>query len=179
MNPESQVTVLGRGRFVQLEKKGRWEYARRIGCESVVVIVPVTDDDKIVLVEQFRIPIGRRVIELPAGLVGECSEAPDEDYAQAASRELIEETGYRAERFTYLTHGPTSAGLCSEVVTFCRAEGLTRVGRGGGIDDEEITIHEVPIAQAADWLARVATDTMLVDPKVYVGLHFIQSHPPG
>jgi len=97
--------------------------------------------------------------------------------ADAAKRELLEETGYAAERIEILTTGPASSGLTSEVVTLLLASGLKRVQAGGGVGHENITVHEVPLSEAHDWLAAKASEGLLIEPKVYAGLYFIGRTP--
>ncbi|RMF75058.1 MAG: NUDIX hydrolase, partial [Planctomycetota bacterium] len=137
---------------------------------GAVVIIATTDDDRIVLVEQFRTPLGKSVIELPAGLVGD--EAGQDDALTAARRELLEETGYRAESVEIVMEGPTSAGLSDEVVTLVRARGLTKAADGGGVGHEEITAHTIPLPQAEPWLFARMREGVAVDPKVFAGLYF-------
>src|SRR5271170_4183678 len=108
-------SVQWEGKFLRVLKSGRWEYADRVNSNGAVVIVPVTDDGKLVLIEQYRIPVGQRVIELPAGLAGDLPDAETEAMATAARRELLEETGYEAAEITMLMFGPPSAGLASEI----------------------------------------------------------------
>jgi ADP-ribose pyrophosphatase len=168
-----QPTVQWQGKFLRVLKCGRWEYADRVGTTGAVVIVAVTGDAKLVLTEQYRIPVGRRVIELPAGLAGDVPSQAAEAFADAARRELFEETGYTTQGMAALTTGPPSAGLASEIVVFFRATGLSRAGAGGGVDHEDIQIHEVPLANVRRWLAAKTAEGVLVDPKVYAGLYFL------
>lgn len=164
--------VLAEGRYLRLVKRGRWEFADRNNASGAVVILAVTDDDRIVLVEQFRVPLGKPVIELPAGLVGDTPGEPDDDYVTTAYRELLEETGYQAREMEILTQGPTSPGLSTEVVTILRARGLTKVHAGGGIGHEQITVHEPLLAEAHAWLQARSAAGVPVDPKVFAGLYF-------
>ena len=171
MNPPP--TTLFTGKFLALIKEGRWEYVDRIGATGAAVIVAVTNEKKILLVEQYRIPVHARTIELPAGIVGDEPGNSAEEMADAAKRELLEETGYSAERIEILTRGPASSGLTSEVVTLCLATGLKRVNAGGGVGHEEIIVHEVPLSVAHEWLAAKMKAGLLVEPKVYAGLYFL------
>jgi ADP-ribose pyrophosphatase len=164
--------VLAEGQHLRLVRRDRWEYAERIRGTGIVVIVAVTDDGRLLLTEQHRIPVGRPVIELPAGLAGDRAEDAGEDLETAARRELLEETGYEAEAFERLTEGPPSAGLSSEVVTFLRATRPRKVGAGGGDAHEAITVHAVPLGEVPGWLDAVVRRGCLVDPKVYAGLYF-------
>lgn len=154
---------------------GMWEFVERNKASDVVIVVAVTPDGRLILIEQVRASLGAPVIELPAGLVGDMGEC--EDLASAAIRELEEETGYTATAATKLTEGPPSAGLSSEVVTFFRVTGLSksdRPGAGAGDGDEDIiALHEVPVGWVSRWLAGKVGEGVLVDPKVYAGLHFL------
>jgi ADP-ribose pyrophosphatase len=172
MKMNDQSVLQWEGKFLRVIRCGRWEYAQRLGTTGAVAIVAVTDDAKLVLTEQYRIPVGCRVIELPAGLAGDVPGQATEAFAQAARRELLEETGYEAREMTWLASGPPSAGLASEIVTLFQATGLRRVAAGGGDADERIQVHEVPLANAGQWLEDRMAEGSLVDPKVYAGLYF-------
>jgi ADP-ribose pyrophosphatase len=145
--------VLYAGKHVILRGRGRWEYVTRPIQQPAVGIVAITGDERIVLVEQFRPPVGETVIELPAGLTGDVAGLESESLLEAARRELLEETGYRAARWTELTRGYSSPGLTDELIVLFLAEGLTKQDVGGGDSSEDITIHEVPLAEVFDWLA--------------------------
>ena len=160
-------------KFLALVKEGRWEYVDRIGATGAAIVVAVTNEQKLLLVEQYRIPVHARTIELPAGIIGDEPGGRDECHAAAAKRELLEETGYAAERIETLSRGPASSGLTSEVVTLLLASGLKRVHAGGGVGHENITVHEVPLNEVHEWLAAKANAGLLIEPKVYAGLYFI------
>jgi ADP-ribose pyrophosphatase len=170
-NPDEK-TVIAEGRYIRLVKRGRWEFVERTNASDVVVIVAITDDREIVLVEQFRPPLSTRVIELPAGLVGDVVSDFDEEPAEAARRELLEETGYEAKTLEPIFSGPPSAGLSSELVTFYRATGLRNVDSGGGDETEEIQVHVVKLGNIDAWLARRREFGALIDPKVFAGIYF-------
>lgn len=167
--------ILGAGKYVRLVKEERWEYAERNLASGAVVIVAVTDADKLILIEQYRVPIHSRIIELPAGLVGDVAGESTDDWGEIARRELIEETGFDARKVVKLAEGPVSAGFSSELIAFYFAEGLTRVGSGGGVDHEEIKVHEVPLRRVGAWLKRRARDGYAIDQKIYAGLYFAAS----
>jgi ADP-ribose pyrophosphatase len=152
-------------------KRGKWEYVTRTTTQPAVAIVAITDNDCIVLVEQFRPPIGDRVIELPAGLTGDVEGAEEETLVESAQRELFEETGYEAASWTKLIGGYSSPGLTDEFIVIFLAEGLTKTGSGGGDGHEAITVHEVPMTEVTKWLARAKN----VDFKVFAGLFAMQS----
>ena len=170
----SGIDTLYQGKHLNLVRADRWEYATRVGASGVVGILAVTPAGKLLLVEQYRKPVGRRVIELPAGLAGDGANTRDEELAIAARRELLEETGYDADRFEMLSRGPSSAGLTDETVVLYRAYNLKKVSAGGGDTTEEIVVHEVPLNIAGKWLADRARDNRLIDFKVFAGLWFME-----
>jgi ADP-ribose pyrophosphatase len=150
------------GRYLEVKTQGSWEYAERKGDLAAAVIVAV-DDGHVILVEQARIPTGRRCLELPAGLVGDEGEETLED---AAKRELEEETGFRAERIETLGEYYSSPGMTSERFTIVRATGLTRMGEGGGADGEDITVHRVPVADLERFIADKRAEGIGIDAKL-------------
>ena len=172
MNSSPKITLYA-GKFLALVKEGHWEYADRTNASGAAIIVAVTQDRKLVLVEQYRIPVHARTIELPAGIIGDEPGGSGETQAEAAGRELAEETGYEAGRIEELTHGPASSGLTSETVTLFLATQLRRAGPGGGVAHEDITVHEVPLVEVQEWLQAKANSGLLIDPKVYAGLYFV------
>jgi ADP-ribose pyrophosphatase len=125
-----------------------------------------------VLVEQFRPPVNKNVIEIPAGLSGDTPSFKNEDLKLAAARELEEETGYRAGRMTLVASGTASAGLCDEIITLFRATELEKVSDGGGDETESITVHEIPLDEVVQWLEDQRAQDKLVDLKVYSALYF-------
>lgn len=165
---------LHQGRFLAMFERGGWEYVDRVGASGVVVILALTDADELVLVEQHRVPVGASVIELPAGLAGDLPDSRDEDFREAARRELLEETGYEAESIEFLCEGPPSAGLTSEIQTLLRATGLRKTGPGGGDETEDITVHTIALNVLDDWLGEAAQRGCLIDPKIYAGLYFLR-----
>lgn len=170
--PDSPETLYD-GQFLRLRRRGRWEYAERVNPGGAVAIVALTPAGELLLVEQFRAPLERSVIELPAGLVGDEPGREREAWREAASRELEEETGWRAGRFEKLTEGPTTAGLSNETVILARAFDLERTGEGGGDDSEAITVHAIPVDRVLDWLQEKEHGGLQADPKVYAGLYFL------
>jgi ADP-ribose pyrophosphatase len=172
-NRETKETkILYDGKHVRLVSRGGWEYAQRKGVTGIVAILAVTDDGKLILVEQYRPPVGKWVIELPAGLAGDVAGQETEELAAAARRELLEETGYEAGEMIYLAEGAASAGITDEVITLFRATGLQKTGTGEGDGSEDITVHEVPLADVRRWLEERRTAGSLIDLKVFAGLYF-------
>ncbi len=160
------------GRYLSLLERDGWEFTSRSNANGVVVLVAVTDQGEIVLVEQFRIPVGKNVIELPAGLVGD-HEDSDESVLKAAQRELEEETGYAAAQLELLMECPSSAGMSDEIVSFVLARGLRRVGPGGGDDSEDIQVHTIPLDRVDRWLREQRAAGKPMDPKIYAALYWL------
>ncbi|USI71393.1 NUDIX hydrolase [Sphingomonas morindae] len=151
------------GRFLVAMTRGKWEYVGRTRGIHAAVLLAV-EDGHVLLVEQFRAPLQRPVLELPAGLVGDGAE--DEAVLAAAARELEEETGYRPARVEALGEFASSSGMSSEIFTLVRCSDLTKVGEGGGIDDEAITVHRVPLAEVPAFVAARRAAGVAVDAKM-------------
>jgi 8-oxo-dGTP pyrophosphatase MutT (NUDIX family) len=139
-----------------------WEALERVGIGGIVVMVGVTPGGKVILEKQFRPPMGRDVIELPAGLV-ETGESMEE----AARRELIEETGWSAGALEFLAEGPISTGASTESLRAYLCTGLEQVGKNGGDDNEIIEVIEVPLEAAQEFLRSQQMAGVLVDLKVF------------
>lgn len=137
------------GRFIVAKTRGRWEYVGRTRNVRAAVILAV-DDGHVLLVEQYRMPLQRICLELPAGLIGD--ETEGEAMEDAAARELEEETGYRPARIESLGDYASSPGMVSETFTLVRAIGLTRVHDGGGVAGEDIAVHRVPLSDVAGFV---------------------------
>lgn len=151
LDQDAPEQVHWQGKYIVAKSRGRWEYVSRARGIRAAVIIAIDPDDHVILVEQYRVPLGRACIELPAGLIGD--ETEGEDPADAAARELEEETGYRAGRIEVLGEFHSSPGMVSESFTLLRAHDLTRVGPGGGTDSEQITVHRVPRANLPAFIA--------------------------
>lgn len=148
--------VMWEGRFITAKRRGRWEYVGRArGIRAAAIIALDTDPDgtrHVILVSQYRVPLARFCLEIPAGLVGDEAGGEDEDALRAAARELEEETGYRAARLEVLGEFYSSPGMVSECFTLLKATGLTRVSAGGGTAGENITVHRVALAGLAEFV---------------------------
>ncbi|MBS0487477.1 MAG: NUDIX hydrolase [Proteobacteria bacterium] len=169
----TQTQTLFNGQWLRLRKRGRWEFAERTNPGGGVIIVAVTDEDRILFVEQWREAISAKTIEMPAGLVGDRDGGPDETAVAAAQRELLEETGYRAGRVEFLMAGPSSAGMSNEVIAFVRAFDLVREHAGGGDRTENIIVHEISRIEAPQWLLAKSRAGFSIDPKLFAGLYFL------
>ena len=162
--------LLWRGKYLEVRRDGAWEFVARVGATGAAVILATTDDGAIVLVEQLRRALGRPTIELPAGLIGDDG---NDDPAAAAARELAEETGFVAAEWANLGDYATSAGMSAEMFTLFRARGLRRTGAGGGVDGEDITVHLVPVAELAAWLAAARARGCAIDCRLIVALRLV------
>jgi ADP-ribose pyrophosphatase len=160
---EELVETVWKGRFIQVHKHGRWEYVSRARSVSAAVILAV-DEGRVILVEQYRVPLGARCLELPAGLVGD--EEEGEEVETAAARELEEETGFRAGRMENLGRFHASPGMSSEGFTLLRASELERVGVGGGVTGEDIEVHLVPLSEVPAFIERKRSDGRAIDVKL-------------
>lgn len=161
--PEEPVETVWQGKWIVAKRQGKWEYVSRArGIEAAVIVA--IDDGHVLLVEQYRVPLGRRCLELPAGLIG---DDHDGDTAlDAARRELEEETGYRAAHVEDLGYFHSSPGMVTEGFTLVRATGLTKVGEGGGIGDEEIVVHRVALDDISALVAAKRADGLAIDVKL-------------
>ena len=157
-------------RWIRMLRIGHWDFVRRPQADVCVGVLAITPENEILLVEQFRIPVQRRVIELPAGIVGDEPEFLGESLAQTAARELLEETGYRAGTIEPLLATPTSAGLTSEFMHLFIAKNLVRENDGGGVPGEEIIVHRVPLAEVRDWLSAQEAAGKAIDSKIQASL---------
>jgi len=171
-NGDSDKKTAWEGHYIRAVTRGRWEYVERKNITGIVGMIPVTDDGKLVLVVQHRPAVGGKVIELPAGLAGDIEDHRDEPLENAAGRELIEETGYRAGKMEQVCCGVASAGITSEEMTFFLATELEKVGPGGGDESESIAVHEVPLDEVPAYLDNCRGQGMVIDLKIYAGLYF-------
>lgn len=148
------------GKYIVAKKQGTWEYVTRARGIQAAVILAV-DEGAVLLVEQYRVPLGQRSLELPAGLVGD--EEDGESAETSAARELEEETGYRPARIETIGYFYSSPGMVSEGFTLVRATGLTKISEGGGNGDEDITVHRVPLSGIVDFVAAKRAEGVAID----------------
>ena len=115
---------------------------------GAVAVVAIDEDDRVVLVRQYRHPVGRHLWELPAGL----RDADGEPPVETAKRELAEEALLAAARWSLLTTTYSTPGFCDEMVLVYLAEGLRAVDRPDGFtvehEEADMTIERVPLADA-------------------------------
>jgi ADP-ribose pyrophosphatase len=175
MQPLPPRETIADGKYVRLVRQGKWEFASRKKVSGIVGVVALTDDGRLVLIEQFRMPVGKPVIEIPAGLAGDAAGLEEEKLEAAAARELHEETGYEAAELRLVAEGPPSAGMSDELIALFVATGLKKTGDGAGDGSEQITLHEVPLGDVPAWLDRQRAAGKMIDLKVYAGLYFAQA----
>lgn len=169
----TQTITHYKGRYLMLHETNGWEYVSRRYRADVVIVLALTSDNELLLVEQYRRPVNAHTIELPAGLVGDNDNPPDEALETAAIRELEEETGYRAGSVRRLLSGPTSSGLTDEMVHLFLASELQQTGPGGGDASEDITVLKVPLGEIDHWLHKQTAMGKLLDPKIYAALYWV------
>ncbi|HET8881764.1 MAG TPA: NUDIX hydrolase [Solimonas sp.] len=179
MKNDSGIEELHRGRFLRLVRDRHWEYVARVNSSGAGFIAALTDAGEVVLVEQYRVPLRARTIELPAGMIGDEDAFRDESIEASTLRELEEETGFRGTDAQILMSGPVAAGLTSEMLHLVRIRGLQRVGAGGGVDGEDITVHLVPLAEVDGWLRAKSADGLLIEPRIYAALYFLSRDRGG
>jgi ADP-ribose pyrophosphatase len=158
------------GDHVLVIERDHWQYVERKKGKTAVAVIAVTDGDEVILTEQYRRPVDARVIDWPAGLVG---DEGNDDPAATAKKELEEETGFSCDFVELLAKGPTSPGITSELVSLYRARGVRRAGEGGGVAGEDITVHVVKRGEVRGWLQRKQEQGALIDLKIWGGLHFL------
>ncbi len=169
--------LLFEGQYLTLKLRRGWEFVGR--NHPVVCLIAWTEARELLLVEQFRIPVDCRTIELPAGLVGDQAGQADEKLEVAASRELEEETGWRPGRLEEIMRCPSTAGLSDEVVVFFLAHDLVKTGDGGGDGSEDIVVHRVPVDGIDRWLDEQRSQGKALDPKIFSALHWTRSRFPS
>jgi ADP-ribose pyrophosphatase len=155
--------IMWQGRFITAKRRGKWEYVGRARGIKAAVILAI-EDGYVLLVEQYRVPLGANCIELPAGLIGDHDDG--EDTLTSAARELEEETGYRAADLDIVGEFFSSPGMVSESFTLVRASGLTRVGDGGGVDGENIIVHRVALRDLARFVEAKRAHGCVIDVKL-------------
>jgi ADP-ribose pyrophosphatase len=157
------------GKFVRLIRRGKWEYASRANDIRAVVIL-AEQDGKVILIDQPRVPLGQRCLELPAGLVGDTD--PDATAETTAIKELEEETGYTAERVERLGDFHASPGMVSEGFTLVRAHGITKIGEGGGDENEDINVHHVARSDIPAFVEQKRAEGFAIDVKLLIFLGY-------
>lgn len=169
-----QPETLYAGKFLSLVKLNQWEFATRHNASGVVAIVAVTQVEELLIVEQYRAPLDKNCLELPAGLAGDEPGMQGETFQAAAQRELLEETGYAGGQWSYAGQYASSAGLTDECIDFFIARNVMKQSVGGGVAGEAITLHIVPMISLYPWLTQQQQAGKAVDAKLLAGLALYQ-----
>ena len=156
------------GKFIRALRRGQWEYAGRVGGVTAVVILAEYEGN-VILVDQPRVPLDARCVELPAGLVGDTD--PNATVETTAVKELEEETGFTAERVEVLGEYYASPGMLSESFTLVRAHGVRKIGEGGGDENEDIIVHLVARADIPKFLEQKRAEGLAIDVKLLIFLY--------
>jgi ADP-ribose pyrophosphatase len=174
-NEQAPEQVVWTGKYITTKVRGTWEYVSRSRGIRAAVILAVDPENRVILVEQYRVPLGRICVELPAGLIGDHDHLAGEDDLVAAARELEEETGYHAGRMEVIGEFWSSPGMVSESYTLIRAHDLVKVSEGGGTEGENITVHRVPLAELPAFVAgrRALGDAIDTKLLVVLGPHIL------
>ncbi len=169
MDDDAPPQVMWAGKFIRAMKKGRWEFASRTDDIRAVVII-AEHEGRVILIDQPRVAVGGRCLELPAGLIGDTD--PDATVESTAVKELEEETGYTAGRIERLGDFHASPGMLSESFTLVRAHDVRRSGEGGGDAHEDINVHMVAREDIPDFVRRMRDEGFAIDVKLLLFLNF-------
>lgn len=161
MEKSAAMKTIFEGKHLLVIENDGWEHVERKSAKEAVAVIAETDEGELILTEQFRSPVKARVIDFPAGLV------EDDSPEVTAKRELEEETGYTCDSVELVAKGPTSPGITSEIVSLYRAKGVRKIGEGGGVGSEQITVHRVPLNEVREWLGK---QKALIDLKLAIYL---------
>lgn len=133
---------------------------------GAVGIIPITSENKVVLVRQFRKPLERVIVEIPAGKLEK-----DEEPLVCAKRELEEETGYISDQFTYLTSFYTSPGFADEIIHLYVAENLQKKENPAEMDEDEfVDVLELTLEEAVDYMK----EKKIYDAKTAYAIQYLQ-----
>ena len=161
--------VMWQGKYVRALRRGKWEYASRTNDIRAVVIL-AEHDGKVILIDQPRVPLGQRCVELPAGLIGD--EDPNATVESTAIKELEEEAGFTGDSVERLGDFYASPGMVSEGFTLVRVHGVRRVGEGGGDDHEDIAVHLVARGDIPNFLEQKRAEGFAIDVKLLIFLGY-------
>ncbi len=124
-------------------------------------ILPITEDNKIVLVRQYRPGIDEYTLEIPAGLLDD-----NETHEQCAKRELLEETGYDSENIEYFCKYSPAGGVTNEIVQLFIAKDVVKTGKLNLDETEVITVHEFTLQEALEMI----DNGLIIDSKTIIGI---------
>lgn len=148
------------GRIIKVKKdvvvlpNGETSIRELVVHPGAVGIIPITADGKLIVVEQYRKPLERSLVEIPAGKL-----EPGEEPAVTAVRELEEETGFGAKSFTYLQSIATSPGFANEVIHLYIAKDLYKIENPASLDEDEfVELMTISLEEAEE---------MILDGRIY------------
>jgi ADP-ribose pyrophosphatase len=162
---------VARGRFAAPD--GTTFTRELLRMPGAVAVVPLLDDgESVVVLRQYRAPLDRLLVEIPAGLL----DVDGEDLETCARRELVEEAGYEAAHLVQLLHAHLAAGFTDHAITVFLATGLVEVGadRQGPEEEhmsvERLSLHDVPALVASGELTDAKTIMGLLAAREHLGL---------
>lgn len=165
--------IVFKGKFLTVIRKNGWEYVKRnTNSGNIVSVLPITSENEIILVEQYRIPVQKHVLECPAGILGD--EIKNEVPLDCAKKELLEETGYVSDDWHQIYVTSKSPGIISELCYKYIARNCKKVADGGGVGTEDITVHKIPLTKIKEYLDDLVNDNdILVCSGIYAGLYWL------
>lgn len=167
--------TLYEGKFLKVVKRNNWEYVTRYSSDVVVILPVIHIIDSIILIEEYREPLEKIVVGLPAGLVGDKPGQEKEDIFGAARRELEEETGWLCNNLKLVASDlPSSPGLSDETFNLFIARDLIRTGAGGGDETENISVKTISLNKLNRYISTCKEFGYAIDPKIYMALYFLE-----
>jgi len=145
----------------------QWEAVERVNCKGIVVVIPITENNEVIFIRQFRPVLGGYVVEFPAGL-----NDRQEQLIDVAKRELIEETGLFSDEIIFLAEGAVSSGLSTEVLTVFVAKNVQEASEKlkkfyPPDESESIEVLKIPINKALDKLNELKNQGNYLDLKIF------------
>lgn len=157
-------------------KLKKWESIERVNCYGIIAVVPITANNELLLVRQFRPAVNNFVIEFPAGL-----NDRKERLIDVAKRELIEETGYSSDEFIFLAEGPISSGMSAEVMSVFLAKNISPAPlllrqQYPSDESEGIEIIKTPISKLFETIDNLRKKGDYIDLKIYGLIDLAKRH---
>ena len=146
---------------------GASSYREYLQHPGAVMIIPVFENGDVLVERQYRYPMRKVFVEFPAGKK-DAGEAP----LETAQRELLEETGYTAQRYTHITDIHNALAYCDEVIHFYIAEDLHDSGQQKLDDNEFVQVMRVPLAELMNWIRQ----GWVPDVKTQLGVFWLQDY---
>lgn len=160
------------GRIIQVQvdevelPNGKTSTRELVKHPGAVAVIAITDDNKLVMVEQYRKPLEKVIVEIPAGKL-EKGEEP----ALCARRELEEETGYECETLELVSSFYTSPGFADEIIHVYVAKGLKQKENAAGLDEDEfVNVLEISLEEALEFIK----EKRIFDAKTIFGVQYLQ-----